>query len=112
MRAEDRIRLRRMLESAESAVRFVTGRQRADLESDDMLRLALSRAIEIIGEAAVNVSEATRAAIPRIPWRDIIGMRNRLIHAYFHVNVDILWKTATEDIPPLVQTLRAELPPD
>ena len=62
-------------------------------------------AIEVIGEAATRVSEQTREALPDVPWTQIMGMRNRLIHAYFEVNSDILWQTATEDVPTLAAAL-------
>ena len=63
------------------------------------------KAIEIVGEAASKISEECREDFPQIPWTNIIGMRNRLIHAYFDLNLDILWKTITEDLPPLIAEL-------
>lgn len=107
MRAEDSIRLRHMIEAAESAVQFIAGRQRTDLEEDRMLLFALIRAIEIVGEAASKISEDTRATHTGIPWRAIIGMRNRLIHAYFEINTAIVWQTVTQEIPALLRQLRA-----
>jgi uncharacterized protein with HEPN domain len=110
MRREDETRIRHMIEAADAAGRFVTGRRRSDLDTDDMLRFALIRAVEIIGEAASKVSDETRAATPSVPWFAIVAMRNRLIHAYFDVDHDILWKTVTEEIPPLRAQLVAALP--
>ena len=107
MRAEDRVRLRHMVEAAESAVQFIAGRQRTDLDEDRMLLFALVRAIEVLGEAASKISEKTRAAHASIPWRAIIGMRNRLIHAYFEINTAIVWQTVTQEIPALLPQLRA-----
>jgi uncharacterized protein with HEPN domain len=72
-----------------------------------MLLFALLRAIEIIGEAAAKVSPETRSSAPAVPWIGIIAMRNRLIHAYFEIDRDIVWKTATEEIPALQALLRA-----
>jgi uncharacterized protein with HEPN domain len=66
----------------------------------------LVRAIEVFGEAAAKVSPEMRAATARIPWTEIVAMRNRLIHGYFEVNRAILWKTATEEIPELLAVLR------
>jgi uncharacterized protein with HEPN domain len=83
---------------------------RTELDTNPMLLFALVRAIEIIGEAAGRVSAETRAAAPGIPWPLIVAMRNRLIHAYFDVDRDILWRTATEELPALLPTLRALLP--
>jgi uncharacterized protein with HEPN domain len=68
--------------------------------------LALTRLVEIIGEAANRVSEKTRQKNPQIPWPQIIGMRNRLIHGYDVVDLDLLWDTITNDLPPLVKSLQ------
>lgn len=95
-----------MLDAAEEAVGFVAGKQREDLDSDRMLTLALVRCIEIIGEAGARVSAEGRAEAPDIPWDEIVAMRNRLIHAYFDVNLDIVWQTIEDDLPPLIATLK------
>jgi uncharacterized protein with HEPN domain len=107
MRENDRIRVQHMIDAAEDVARFVSGRQRVELDSDRMLQLAVVRGIEIIGEAVSQISEETRASAPEIPWRAIVGMRNRLIHAYWDIDADVVWKTATERIPVLLATLRA-----
>ena len=109
MRKRDAIRLRHMLDAAEEAIGFVQGRTRQDLDHDRMLVLALMKAIEIIGEAAYQVSQETRQSLPEIPWEDIIGMRHRLVHAYFDINLDILWATVQEDLPALLDILRKAL---
>lgn len=98
MPPDDAIR-RHMIDAAEDAGRFVAGRARRDLDTDRMLIFALSRAIEIIGEAASKVSLETRAATPSAPWREVTSMRNRLIHAYYDIDCNILWKTVTEEVP-------------
>jgi uncharacterized protein with HEPN domain len=90
-----------MLDAAALAVEFCTGRTRADLDPDAMLTLALTRLVEIIGEAAKHVSGRTRALAPGIPWREIAGARDRLAHGYFEVDLDILWNIATVDLPAL-----------
>ncbi len=72
-----------------------------------MLLFALVRAIEIVGEAASKVGEATREASTDIPWPLIVSMRNRLVHAYFNVDHEVVWKTATEELPQLLPRLRA-----
>ena len=110
MRTEDAVRLRHMIEAAESAAQFVAGRSRADLDTDRMLLFAVVRAIEIIGEAASKLSDELRAAHPAIPWRAIIGMRNRLIHAYFDIDTQTVWETATQELPLILGQLR-ELAP-
>lgn len=106
MYPNDETRLYHMRDSAAEALAFVEGRTRGDLESDRQLVLALAKSIEIIGEAASNVSEEFIARHPEIPWPQIRGMRNRLIHAYFDVDLDVLWDTVTHDLPPLLATLQ------
>jgi uncharacterized protein with HEPN domain len=106
MRPDDRIRVLHMIEAAEAAEAFVLGRDRAALDTDRMLLFALVRAIEIVGEAASKVSHDTRAAAPAVPWDQITGMRNRLVHAYFDIDRDVLWRTATEEVPSLLLLLR------
>lgn len=71
-----------------------------------MLVLSLVKSIEIIGEAANRVSHEVRQRYSTIPWQDIVAMRNRLIHAYYDVNLDILWDTITVELPQLVNELR------
>jgi len=112
MRADDAIRLRHMLDAARTALEFVQHRARADLDHDLQLVWALVKAIEIIGEAAYQLSPETRTAVPGLPWEKIIAMRHRLVHAYFDINLDILWKTVQEGLPPLVQILAMVLDVD
>ncbi|HSO83753.1 DUF86 domain-containing protein [Thiocapsa sp.] len=109
MRPEDRIRIEHMLDASQSVARFIAGRTREDLDSDEMLRFALVRAIEIIGEAAGKVSQEGRQGLPEIPWREAVGIRNRLVHAYFDIDLDVLWKTASTAIPSLMRQLEAIL---
>jgi uncharacterized protein with HEPN domain len=109
MSPDDVIRLRHMADAAESALRFCLGRKRADLDTDDMLRFALTRAVEIIGEAANKVSIEARTQIPDIAWSAIVGMRNRLVHAYFDVDSEILWTTVSERLPSLLRELKVIL---
>ena len=72
--------------------------------------LALVKEVEIVGEAAFQVGGDTRSSLPDVPWDDIIGMRHRLVHAYFDINLDILWRTVEEDLPSLVEILE-KIPP-
>jgi uncharacterized protein with HEPN domain len=74
-----------------------------------MLLLSLVKCVEILGEAASKVTEATRESLPEIPWRDIISMRNRLIHGYFDIDTTIVWKTVTMELPPLEHALEKAL---
>ena len=93
MLPDDVIRLRHMLDAAWEATGFCAGRTRADLERNRQLLLAVIRDLEIVGDAATKVSAETIVAQHRIPWPDIIGMRHRLIHGYFDVDVEIVWNT-------------------
>lgn len=102
---DDLIRLRHLREAAEKAVRFSEGQTRKSLEDDELLRLGLTKLVEIVGEAAKQVSESTRAAHPAVPWSAATRMRDRLIHHYFDIDLDILWATITEDLPQLLKRL-------
>ncbi len=106
MRDEDRVRLLHMIEAAEAVAQFLTGRSHDDFDRDQMLRFAVVRAIEILGEAANKISPETRAAVPQVPWSAIVATRNRLIHGYFDIDTEVVWKTATAEIPVLVPLLR------
>ncbi len=112
MRKDDAVRLFHMLEAAQEAVSFAENKTRADLNIDRKLVLALVKDIEIIGEAAANVTAECRRKLMQIPWNKIVGMRNRLIHAYFEIDLDVLWKTITEDILPLISALEKIVPTD
>jgi uncharacterized protein with HEPN domain len=99
---DDLTRLKHIRDSAKEALSFVNDRTREDLDRDRMLSLALVRLIEIMGEAANHVSEPCQAKYFQIPWRPIIGMRNRIIHAYFNVDLDIVWQVITQDLGSLL----------
>jgi len=105
MRKDDLIRLHHMLDAAKEAESFSHDKTRNTLDIDRELVLALVKCIEIIGEAGTRISNESREILPQIPWSNIIGMRNRLIHAYFDINLDILWKTVIEDLPPLISKI-------
>ena len=88
---------------------MASARSRADLDSDRMLELPLTRLVEIIGEAATRTSEEIREAHAEIPWREIVAMRNRLIHGYDSVDNDILCDVVTTDLPPLADGIEQML---
>ena len=110
MPPNDRVRLRHMLDAASQALEFGAGHTREDLEIDRMRALAIVRCIEIIGEAAAKVTDETRVTHADIPWGDIVGMRNRLIHAYFDIDLDRVCDTLANDLAPLMAALRQMLP--
>lgn len=82
-KVDDLTRLKHIRDAAQEALSFTKNRTRDDLDTDRMLSLALVRLVEIIGEAGNRVSEPCQAKYSKIPWRQIVGMRNRIIHAYF-----------------------------
>lgn len=102
MKPDDLIRLHHIADALRSAIRFTKGRHREDLDKDEMLAFALLHAIQIVGEAATKISQETQSQHPQVPWALIVGMRHRLVHAYFDINHDILWTTATEAAPELL----------
>lgn len=103
--SEDRVRLQHMLDAAQQTLAFMEGRSREDLDDDMMLMLAVVRLIEIIGEAAQNTSKEIQSASPNIPWKQIKGIRNRLAHAYFDVDLDVIWDVIENSLEPLIQNI-------
>ena len=99
-----------MLDAAKEAVLFVKDKSKTDLNKDRMLVLSLVKEIEIIGEAASKISDKLKTKYFLIPWLDIIGMRNHLIHAYFDVDLDLVWKTVTHDLPFLITEIEKSIP--
>ena len=106
---EDRVRLRYMLDASRQAIAFIQGRARKDLDGELQLTLALTRLVEIVGEAAKNVSDEERQRHPDVPWRAIAGTRDRLAHAYFDVDLDQLWRIVSGDLPALIPVLERAL---
>lgn len=102
---DDKTRIKHMFDAAQKAVIFTNNRTFQDLQEDEMLALALVKLIEIVGEAASRVSKDYQANHTQIPWSAMIGMRNRLVHAYFDINLQILWQTTQEDLPSLIDKL-------
>jgi uncharacterized protein with HEPN domain len=96
-----------MLDSTQAILSFAKGKQRASLDKDRLFQSAVLRELEIVGEAAGRVSEKTQRNFPHIPWKELVGLRNRLIHAYFDVDHDIVWKTIREYLPPFLKHLQA-----
>lgn len=111
MQKGDQIWLRHMLDAAREADLFAQEKTRDDLDGDRLLALALMKCIEIIGEAAANISKECRETIPAVPWKSILGMRNRLVHAYFEIDLDVVWYTTKVSLPPLIQVLEGILTP-
>jgi uncharacterized protein with HEPN domain len=104
-------RLRHMLDAAREAVGFIQGKTRASLEADRGLQLILTRLLEIIGEAAGRIPQEWRERYPTIPWSSAVSIRNRLIHGYDDVDLDIVWQTVREDLPRLIEMIEDALEP-
>ena len=109
MRKDDLARVRHALDAAREAASFVQARSRDDLETDRMLNLSLVRLLEIIGEAARGISQESQDTYPEIAWKKMAGMRDRLIHGYYDVDMDVVWETVTKDLPPLISQLEEVL---
>ena len=99
------VQLLHMKDYTRKAVEMAQGRERKHLNEDEMFQLALTRLVELIGEAASHVQQGTRKNNSQIPWTKITGMRHRLIHEYDTVDLDILWDTVKHDLPPLLTEL-------
>ena len=107
----DLSRLHHMAEAARKAIRKVQGLSRADLDAQEDLAAALVWRLTVIGEAAGRVSQEMQDSQPQIPWPQIVAMRNRLVHGYDVIDLDLVWKTLTEDLPPLLTALDAIVSP-
>jgi len=99
--------LRDMLENAQRAIQFVYGMDFKTFSNDEKTLYAVIRAIEIVGEAAAKVPDEVRSNYPRVPWREVKGMRNKLVHNYFGINMEVVWQTVQEDLPELVEALKS-----
>ena len=107
MNEDDLFRLRHMLDAAREAILLAQGSTRKTLDSDRKLVLALIADLSIIGEAASRVTREFQAAQPQVPWAALVGMRNILVHAYFRVDLDVVWDAVAKDLPDLIPKLEA-----
>jgi uncharacterized protein with HEPN domain len=101
-----------MLQSAQIVMNYVAGRSCQDLDIDLQLQDAVIRRLLIIGEASKRVSEPTRKSLTTIPWSAISGMRNRLVHEYDEIDLDVVWDTIGKSLPILILELEKLVPPD
>ncbi len=105
MFVDDQTRLEHMLQASREAIELTQNARREDLDADRKLNLALTRLLAIIGEAANGISLEFQESHATLPWHGAISMRNRLIHGYFDINLDVVWRTVKEDLPDLVTKL-------
>jgi uncharacterized protein with HEPN domain len=110
MQKDDLVYVGHMLDVARSIGGKIAGRSRLDFDADENLRLALVHLIQTLGEAARRASPKFQAAHPEIPWKQIVGMRHRIVHDYMHVDFDIVWDVVTASVPPLVPQLEKIAP--
>ncbi|MEJ5299895.1 MAG: DUF86 domain-containing protein [Thermodesulforhabdaceae bacterium] len=103
---DPKLYLRDILEAIKAIEKFVKDVDLESFKNDDMRSSAVIRKFEIIGEAARNIPDTVKQKYPYIPWKDIIGMRNRLIHFYFGIKYELVWETIKVDIPHLKKQIQ------
>lgn len=99
--------LRDIVDAIEKAERFIEGMDFARFSSDDKTTFAVVRALEIIGEATKKIPDDVKEAHPDLPWREMAGLRDKLIHDYIGVNLEVVWKTTKDDLPALWNKISA-----
>lgn len=112
MQRDDTVYLGHMLDMARKAAGKARGKSRAQYDADEDLRIILAHLIQTIGEAASRVSQPTRTASPDIPWKQVVGIRHRIVHDYMDVDYDVLWEVVTRDLPSLIAALEKIVPPE
>ncbi len=101
-----------MLQSAQIVMNYIAGRSQDELATDLQFQDAMIRRLLMIGEASKRVSEITRQTLTTIPWIAISGMRNRLVHEYDEIDLDVIWDTAVNSLPNLILELEKVVPPN
>jgi uncharacterized protein with HEPN domain len=109
MAGDDRLTAEQMLAAVRRIRDVVRGQTRQAFEADEIRQLALLHLIQMLGEAASRTSAAFRDAHPELPWGQMVGMRNRIVHGYDHLDPDIVWRVATEDVEPVLAALERML---
>ena len=101
-----------MLVAARKAVTFAADLTYAQFERSDLHQNAIFKVLEIVGEAASRISDSTQTAHPEIPWQEIVGLRNRVVHVYFEIDLSLVWQIVREDVPALIVQLERLVPPE
>jgi uncharacterized protein with HEPN domain len=112
MSKDDWVYVGHMLDMCRKAIDFVSGMEKSDYDQNEPLRLALTHIIQVLGEAARQVSQPFQDEYPEIPWHEIIGMRHRIVHEYMSVDEDVVWEVIQQDVPPLFAILNRIIPPE
>ena len=102
---DDGLTLAQMLDTVRRIRAMIRGHGRQAFEADEVRQLALLHLIQVLGEAASRVSAGFRDGHPELPWAQMVGMRNRIVHGDDHVDPDIVWRVATEDLEPVLAAL-------
>jgi len=105
MPKDDAVYFAHMLEMARKAYAWASQLDKTQFDANEGSQLGLAHLVQIIGEAAARVSQPGQDAHPEIPWREITGMRNKIVHDYMGVDFDVVWEVVTEDLPPLISAL-------
>ena len=111
MPGDDHVYVGQMLDMARKARQLIDGKDRAGYDTDEVLRLALTHLVQVIGEAARRVSPRFQTEHAEVPWTIIIGMRHKVVHDYMGVDEDIVWQTVVQDLPELIMLLGRIVPP-
>lgn len=96
---DDTVYLRHILEAIELIEKYLTDIDYSKFRDTRLLQDGVVRQLEIIGEATKNLSQSSRERAPLVPWKDMAGMRDKLIHQYFGVDIEAIWATAQQDLP-------------
>jgi len=107
MRPEDKVRLQHIIDEANEACTYARDISFDEFLKDGKTARAIMRSVEIIGEAASKLSDELRKEHPEVPWQKIVGMRNRLIHVYFDIDFKTLWQTVKDNLPSLIEQIKA-----
>ncbi len=110
MDRNDEKRLTHMLEAAKDAVGFLKDKTRDDLDRDKQLTLSLLKSLEMIGEAASKVSKECQLGCEPIPWDHVIDLKQQVVHTYWDIDRDWIWKTVTDELPPIIHALEQLVP--
>ena len=105
MKHEDEVRLRHLLDAAKKAVSIVGAMSQSEFLEDEVIGLAAVRLIEVCGEAAKGVSKEYREARPEVPWTELARTRDRLIHGYFDVDLEVVFRIVVEDLPTVIEAV-------
>jgi uncharacterized protein with HEPN domain len=101
-----------MLVAARKAITFAADLTHAQFEQSDLHQNAIFKVLEIVGEAASRISDSAQTAHPEIPWQEIVGLRNRVVHVYFEIDLSLVWQIVREDVPALIAQLERLVPPE